>query len=71
MYEFSFNLPVNIPSSFRGEFGRIGYFVEATIKRALFKFDYVEIVPFLVNSILDLRLEPTAKVCFIQESDTL
>jgi len=56
-----------------GEFGKVEYFVQVIIKRALFKFDFEEIVPFLVNSILDLRLEPTAMVsyfCFLARFKT-
>lgn len=56
-YPFSFQLPLNLPSSFEGEFGRVRYDIEAVVKRS-WKFDYNTKVIFTVNALVDLNLQP-------------
>ncbi|XP_078052121.1 arrestin domain-containing protein 17-like [Augochlora pura] len=54
-YQFKFQLPSTIPSSFEHSHGYVRYTVKATIDRP-WKFDHVCKVAFTVVSILDLNL---------------
>ena len=56
-WPFQFQIPSNVPSSFQGRHGQIQYALEATVKRS-WKFDYTTMVPFTVNSIVDLNTWP-------------
>ena len=53
-FNFSFQLPHNIPSSYEGVHGTVRYFVRAILRRP-WKFDYEYKFPFTVNTIADLN----------------
>lgn len=57
-FPFSFELPLELPSSFESEFGRVRYGIEAVVKRS-WKFDYSTKIYFTVNALVDLNLHTT------------
>lgn len=63
-YPFEFLLPNDLPSSFLSRIGTVSYVMEATLRIPDNRSDVVSIVPFTVNGILDLNMEPGAKVPF-------
>ncbi len=58
-YNFSFNLPQGLPSSFEGEYGYVRYECNAKIDKP-WKFDHNAKVAFTVISHLDLNQEQNA-----------
>ncbi|XP_059473871.1 arrestin domain-containing protein 17-like isoform X2 [Neocloeon triangulifer] len=57
MYPFNYVLPINLPSSFEGEFGHVRYTVRAVLDRP-WKFDQEAKAAFTVISPLDLNADP-------------
>ena len=60
-YPFQFQLPVSIPSSFVGEYGRIAYSIKGVIDRP-WRFDHETVAFFTVVGVYDLNLDPYAAV---------
>ncbi|XP_071102899.1 arrestin domain-containing protein 3-like [Haliotis cracherodii] len=56
-YPFQYHLPVGIPSSFEGTFGRVRYWLCGTIDKP-WKFDHTTKKAFTVINLLDLNTEP-------------
>lgn len=57
-FEFEYTLPSDLPSSFLSRFGNVSYSITATMGLPSSRSDAVCIVPFTVNGILDLNVEP-------------
>ena len=68
-YDFQIQLPKSLPSTFKGNYGYVKYFCEATIDKPRQVVKVVK-VPFTVLSILDLNIQPIEfrvrqdKICF-------
>ena len=60
-YPFSFQLPIELPSSFEGEFGYVSYTIKVLVNRP-WHFDYETKVVISVNSIYDLNTVSLANV---------
>ena len=60
-YPFSFQLPIELPSSFEGEFGYVSYTIKVLVNRP-WHFDYETKVAISVNSIHDLNTASLANV---------
>ena len=60
-YPFQFQLPVSLPSSFVGEYGRIAYSIKGVIDRP-WRFDHETVAFFTVVGVYDLNLDPYAAV---------
>ncbi|XP_041369217.1 arrestin domain-containing protein 17-like [Gigantopelta aegis] len=58
-YQFNFQLPCDIPSSFEGSVGRVRYWLSCVIDKP-WKFDHNTKKAFTVINLLDLNTEPTA-----------
>ena len=65
-YPFQFQLPPDTPSSFEGHWGRVRYYVKATMERTWI-FDYKLTSYFTVLQLLDLNTLPQATVSFLSE----
>ena len=61
LYPFSFILPKTIPSSYEGKYGHVRYTITATMERPCEK-DHHCTMSFIVNSLVDLNQNPSAKV---------
>jgi len=59
-FPFSLTLPLNIPSSFEGQYGYVRYTLTGSLFRRLEKF--VGKIGFTVNNIVDLNIIPRARV---------
>lgn len=59
VYPFQFVLPTNLPSSFTNRSGTIAYFLDVEVQRSTV-IKILTSLPFTVNGILDLNLEPKA-----------
>ena len=60
-FPFQFTLPLNIPTSYEGQFGRIRYTARAIISRP-WRFNHEKVRIFTVNNPLDLNTEPNSLV---------
>eukprot|EP00092_Neocalanus_flemingeri_P026417 GFUD01028635.1.p1 GENE.GFUD01028635.1~~GFUD01028635.1.p1 ORF type:complete len:421 (+),score=80.89 GFUD01028635.1:75-1265(+) len=58
-FPFQFQLPLNIPSSFAGKYGKIVYNITAVVDRP-WRFDHETVAFFTVVGIYDLNLDPKA-----------
>ena len=56
-FPFSFTLPKDIPSTFEGSHGNVRYYAQAG-----FELDYIFERAFTVVALVDLNLNPEAKV---------
>ena len=65
-YNFNFNLPQGLPSSFEGEYGYVRYECYAKIDRP-WKFDHSTRVAFTVISHLDLNQEQNALMLMVRK----
>ncbi len=63
-YEFEYTLPNDLPSSFVSRFGNVSYSMEASLRLPFSRSDAVCIVPFTVNGILDLNVEPGSDLSY-------
>ena len=60
-YPFTFTLPLSVPSSFVGEYGRIAYSIKAVIDRP-WRFDHETVAFFTVVGVYDLNNDSSAGV---------
>ena len=60
-FPFQFTLPLNIPTSYEGQFGSIRYTIRAVISRP-WRFNHEKVRIFTVNNPLDLNTEPNSLV---------
>ena len=58
---FQLQLPLNIPSSFIGEYGKIVYRIKAVVDRP-WRFDHETHTFFTVDGLYDLNMDPSAAV---------
>jgi len=58
-YPFTFTLPLSVPSSFVGEYGRIAYSIKAVIDRP-WRFDHETVAFFTVVGVYDLNNDSSA-----------
>jgi len=63
IYHFQFQLPLSLPSSFMGRYGKIVYSIKAVIDRP-WKFDHETVTFFTVSGIYDLNTDPSAVLPF-------
>ncbi|XP_017778726.1 PREDICTED: arrestin domain-containing protein 4-like isoform X2 [Nicrophorus vespilloides] len=61
-YPFTFTLPLLLPSSFRGQHGKVKYMIKGSVKRPFFDFDYEAESEFTLVSPINLNLNPTLRV---------
>ena len=72
-FPFQFTLPLNIPTSYEGQFGRIRYTARAIISRP-WRFNHEKVRIFTVNNPLDLNTEPNSlvrKMSLVDPTDLL
>lgn len=65
VFVFYCQLPINSPSSFEGDYGRIRYSIRATINRP-WKFDHVAEQPITVMAVFDLNRNALAAAPVVQ-----
>ncbi|CAL8118052.1 unnamed protein product [Orchesella dallaii] len=61
-YSFQYTLPNDLPSSFVSRIGTVSYLMQASLMLPESRSDATFIVPFTVNGILDLNVEPGANL---------
>lgn len=54
IYQFAFQLPAVLPSSYEGSYGHIRYYVEAKVDRP-WKFDHKVKLPISINEVIDIN----------------
>jgi hypothetical protein len=64
-FPFNFTLPIGLPSSYVGRAGQVMYQLKVKIKRQNSR-KYKKTIPFTVNGILDLNIEPGANLALEQ-----
>ncbi|CAH2087686.1 unnamed protein product [Euphydryas editha] len=67
-YSFTFQLPINCPSSFEGAYGHVRYQIKAVIDKS-FKFDQEKKVAIRVMNPLDLNMNPYCRVPMVMDFD--